>query len=173
MFPKNEIYLLTSIKTDEKEKGSIDRIKNLKKIEVDEDFLESDLDINDFANSLVIFDDIDTMKPIFRSKCNYYMDMILETGRHKSISCFYCVHLPTKGLETKRILNESHYIFFKPNSLLENSKRYFMEKYLGLNKQQRNLATSMDNGMLCFITNLKYRVLCDEKRAIVLRPQLE
>jgi len=134
IFPKRPIYIISSIDTD----NSVDDIKNLKRIKIKTpEFMTEDFVIDDFKNSLVIFDDTDciTDKKL-RIKVNSILGMILETGRHTNTYCIYTSHLATAGNDTKRILNESHSITFFPRTMGGRMMKYLAEGYLGLDKQE-------------------------------------
>lgn len=134
VFPKRPIIFISSIDKDE----SVDDIKNLKRLKIKTpEFLEEDFVIEDFANSLVIFDDTDclTDKKI-RTKVNGILGMILEVGRHTNTYCIYTSHLATAGNDTKRILNECHSITFFPKTMGGRMMKYLCESYLGLDKKE-------------------------------------
>jgi hypothetical protein len=133
MFPKNPVYLFSSVDAD----SSIDRIKGLKRVRLDDSFLNTDFVVSDFANMLVIFDDTDCITDkALRLKIEGILNMLLETGRHTRTSVFYTSHLPTNGHQTRRILNECHSITFFCKSLGGKSLRYLLDNYLGLDKEQ-------------------------------------
>ena len=56
MYPKNEIYLLSSLTDD----SSIDKIKGLNRIKLEE-FMEDDWVVEDFKNACLILDDTDAI----------------------------------------------------------------------------------------------------------------
>ena len=57
LYKDREIYLFSGI---EKDSGSLDQIKNLKRVKIFEDgFLDSEFSLEDFKDSLVIFDDLE------------------------------------------------------------------------------------------------------------------
>jgi len=133
MFPKNSIYLFSSIDED----SSIDKVKGMKRVRLSNDLLTADLSIKDFEDSMVIFDDTDVIRnKAMRLKVNSILNMILETGRHTNTSCILTYHMATNGLETKRILNEAHSVTFFPHSLGGRSLKYLLENYFGLDKDQ-------------------------------------
>ena len=81
---KRPIYCFSALSEDK----TIDQIKNLRRIKLDDEFLNDDeITINDFAKSCVIFDDTDVIKskPILE-KVNQLMNQMLETGRHHEIT---------------------------------------------------------------------------------------
>lgn len=133
MYPKNPIYLISSVNDD----SSIDKIKGLKRFILDDKFLNTPISVEDFKNSMVIFDDTDCLTNKFmRIKINGVLGLILETGRHFNTSCIYTSHLATAGLDTKKILNESHSITLFPASLGGRALKYLLDNYLGFNKEQ-------------------------------------
>lgn len=133
IFPKNPIYLFSSINED----SSIDEIKGLQRIRISNELLDDELTSADFKDCLVIFDDTDCLTDKkLKLKVNGILNSILETGRHTNTYCIYTSHLPCAGNDTKRILNEAHTITFFPHSLGGRSLKYLLESYLGLDKAQ-------------------------------------
>ena len=55
LHPKNPIYLLSYLSDD----SSIDRIKGIRRIQLNDNFLDTTLECEDFKNSLTIWDDDD------------------------------------------------------------------------------------------------------------------
>ncbi len=132
-FPKRPIILFSSITDD----SSVDEIKGLKRIRLDEDFLTEDFTIEDFRDTLVIFDDCDCLRDKkMKAKVMGIFNIIGDTGRHTNTYCVYTNHLATNGNETKQILNEAHTITFFPATLGGRSLKYLLEGYLGLDGTQ-------------------------------------
>ena len=57
MFPKNDVYIVSSVDKDEQ----LDKIKNVKRIILDEKFCDTGFSIEDFRDSMVIYDDTETI----------------------------------------------------------------------------------------------------------------
>jgi hypothetical protein len=134
VFPKRPIIFISSIDKDE----SVDDIKNLKRMKIKtKEFLEEDFVIDDFKDSLVIFDDTDVIpdKKI-RQKVNTILQLILQTGRHTNTYCIFTSHLATAGNDTKHILNECHSITFFVKTMGNRGLKYLCESYLGLDKKE-------------------------------------
>jgi|UniRef100_A0A6C0AIY6 hypothetical protein len=164
MFPKNAIYLISSISED----SSIDKVKGLKRIKLSNELLTTDLKADDFKDSLVIFDDTDCLtNKIMRMKVNGILNMLLETGRHTNTSVIYTSHLATAGLDTKRILNEAHSITIFPHSLGGRSLKYLLENYFGLDKHQIKKIKTLPSRWVTLIKSFPMVVL-SEKEAYVL-----
>ena len=144
---KRPIYLFSALSEDE----TIDQIKNLHRVKLDEEFLNDDeITINDFAKSCVIFDDTDVIKskPILE-KVNQLMNQMLETGRHHQITCLITKHTPTNGRDTKLILAESHQFILFPNGLGNKSLKYLLDNYLGLDRTQVKKIKKLKTRWVC------------------------
>lgn len=132
-FPRNNIYLFSSLTED----TTLDKLKIIKRIKLQDKFLNTDFNINDFTNSLIIFDDTDCLKNRYvKEKVNIILDMILQTGRHTRTSCIYTSHLVNDGLNTKMILNEAHSITIFPSTLGGRAIKYLLDSYLGMDREQ-------------------------------------
>ena len=127
----NPIFLFSTLDED----TSIDGVKPYRVV-IDETLITDPIDIKEFENSLVIFDDTDCMPDKkLRSAVNKILDSILQTGRHYNISCILTFHLPSDKNATKMILNECHQFVFFPQNAVTRSLRYVLENYLGLEWQ--------------------------------------
>ena len=133
LHPKRDIFVFSSLGED----STLDKIKVLKRIKIDEALLEADLSAKDFENSLVIFDDSDciTNKPL-KLKVKAIMDNLLQTGRHFNVDLIITSHILCGGNETKLVLNEAHSITIFPQGLGGRSLKYLLDQYLGLDKHQ-------------------------------------
>jgi chromosomal replication initiation ATPase DnaA len=108
MFPKNQIYLISYLDKDE----TLDEFKKIIRINAfQEDFLNECLDFKleeEFPNSLVIFDDIDSIvNKKTKEKVYGLMNKMLRLGRHHGISVAYSGHELYASFEIKAVLNES------------------------------------------------------------------
>ena len=133
LYPKREVYLISSITDD----SSIDKIKGLRRIKLEGDFLTDDISAEDFKDSCLIFDDTDciTSKPL-KMKIVGLLNSVLETGRHFNVEVIYTSHLACDGLNTKRILNECKSVVIFPSGLGGRSIKYLLDNYFGLDKEQ-------------------------------------
>jgi hypothetical protein len=133
MYPKNNIYLFSPHEDDK----SLS-CKAILKIRLDENFLSTPLQLEDFKDSLCMFDDIDVLKnksPI-KMKLQLILQTLLETGRHANVSVIYISHLANKGFETKCILNEATSVVIFPKVMSARACGYLLGSYFGLTKQQ-------------------------------------
>lgn len=130
-FPKNGIYLFSSLNED----ATLDKLTYIKRVNLDDGFLSTPFTIEDFKNSLIIYDDIDVIsyKPMKR-KLYEIMDMILQTGRHSRTSFIFTSHQANKGNDTKMILNECHSITIFPNNMGKRTSQYLLEGMFGFDR---------------------------------------
>lgn len=130
-FKKNPIYLFSALKEDE----SLDEVKP-SRIKIDDDLVSNPIDIEEFKDSLIIFDDIDVIRDKKQRGAVYdILSQVLEVGRHHNISCWVSNHLPTAGKDTRRILNEAHFIVYFPHSGSARQLNYLLQDYIGLDKK--------------------------------------
>jgi len=166
MFPKNEIILFSSLTSDA---GSLDKINNLKKMRLDEKFMNDPEveDIEYYKDCMVIFDDVDCIgDKLVHKKLNRILSKILEVGRHCKVSCCYTSHLACKGFETRTILNESHYIVYFPMGTPPRISNNLLENYVGLDKKQITTIKDIESRWIC-IFNQTPSTLFYEKGVIL------
>jgi len=165
--PKNDVILFSSITSDV---GSLDKIKKLKKMKLDDAFInDKELDnIENYKNTMVIFDDTDCINDKrLKQKINGILNKILETGRHENVSCCYTSHLSTKGFETKTILNETHLIVYFPQGSPPRVIKNLLENYIGLNNNQIQNVKKIESRWIC-ISNIAPPVLMWEKGIVMI-----
>lgn len=167
IFKKNPVYVFSALKDDE----SLDviepkRIKITKEALIDDPIL-----IDDLANSLCIFDDIDCISDKkLKEEVYNILNQILETGRHFNISCIITNHLPSGGNYTRKILNECHTITYFPHSGNNGKLKKFLIDQIGLDKNDviRNKksksrwATIFKNFPMVNMTEKEIRLLDDD-----------
>ena len=105
---------------------------------LDESLIDDPIDIKEFADTVVIVDDVDvlTNKKI-REEVYKLMNQGLEVGRHYRINMVVTNHLATNQKDTRRILNEASSYTYFPHSASAKI-RYFLENYVGIDKKMIN-----------------------------------
>ena len=163
-YPKREVYLFSSIADD----SSIDKVKNLRRIKLTPEFLNGEISVQDFKDSLVIFDDTDCITDKkMKLKITGILNAILETGRHFNVSCIYTSHVACDGRDTKKILNEAHSITIFPTGLGGRSLKYLLQDYLGFDKEQIKRIKKLESRWVSILKTFPMMVL-SEKEAYVL-----
>lgn len=162
LYPKRDIYLFSPLEDD---KGSIDKIKDLKKIKVFEpDFKTDDISADMFKDSLVIFDDCEAFSDkVLRKKVFAIQNAILTTGRHHNTSICVTSHTACNGVETKLILNEAHSITIFPNGLGGRTLKYLLDSYFGLSKNQIKKLKKLDGRWVTITKSYPMCVLAENE----------
>lgn len=163
-FPKRPVYIFSSLEDD----TTLDKLTYIKRIKLDEKFLNTDFTLDDFKNMLIVFDDTDCISnKILKNKIDGILNKLLETGRHTNTSVIYTSHLPTQGIATRRILNEAHTITFFAHGTGEKSLKYLLENYLGLDREQRKKLKKLPTRWATYIKSYP-NALFHEKGAYLL-----
>lgn len=111
---------------------------NLERIDLDE--LQQDpMDIEDFKNSVCVFDDIDSIvdKSLLRFIQNF-RDDLLKCGRDQEITVISTTHILRGGNATKTMIYESPFMVLFPKASREHV-RDLLKTYAGFSKNQLDL----------------------------------
>ena len=167
IYKKNPVYIFSALKDDE----SLDFLQPKRFKITKETLIDDPIEVEDLKNSLVIFDDVDSI-PNKELKNAVYciLDSILTTGRHFSISCIVTNHLPTGGHLTRQILNECHMVCYFPHSGNNGKLKKFLIDQVGLDlkdyiknkKLKSRWAVVFKNYPMCCVTEKNIRVLGDD-----------
>jgi hypothetical protein len=160
-YPKNDIYLFSYLKEDE----TLDKTKGIKRIDIDNpDFLDMEIETDDFENSMVIFDDcecISNKKTL--KKVNEISNKLLITGRHNNVSICFVSHQVTNGQFTKTILNESSSITIFPSTLGNRNLKYLLSEYLGFDKKEIEKIKKSDSRWTTIIKSFPKVILTENE----------
>lgn len=156
VYKNRHIYMFSNLAEDETLKGlDINRIK------IGDNLLEEPITIDDFKESLILFDDIDVISNKFYKNAVYQiLNEILEVGRHWKTSCLCTSHLPN-GPNMKRILNESHFFVYFPWGSTR-ATNYVLENYIGIDKNDMKKIKSTKSRWACVFKNYPQVVLTEK-----------
>ena len=123
------------------------------------------IDLNEFSNSFIIFDDIDSIHNKNIKNVLYgFLNKLLRLGRHYSISVAYLGHELYSSHDLKLILNESMYITWFPKFLNYKKVKYLCEEYFGLNKQDLEKIRNIKNSRsITYIKGFPKLILTDSQ----------
>ncbi len=133
LFPDNDIIIFSR-----KEKDPVlDRLKPLR-IKLDNEIINHPIDpTKELKDSLVIFDDIDTIHDDdLKDELQKLRKDILEIGRADSTYCVSTTHTLLNYQETKPMLIESHNVTFFPEMTPDNQIHNYLKIYVGLSSKQ-------------------------------------
>lgn len=132
MYKDDEIFVFSSIPEDE----PLDKHDPIR-IPLDDSILTDPLDINDYVESAVVFDDIDTIQDKgIRNTVGAFRDFLLEQGRHGDIRMLVTSHVMMNYRNTVRVLNEATAICFFPKFASPHHIKKWLKERGGVNKKQ-------------------------------------
>lgn len=157
MKPKIPVYLFSSLSED----TSLDVVKP-KRVAIDESLVTDPIQISEFANSCVIFDDIDVISDKRQREAVYnLLNQMLEIGRHHKITVLITSHLATSGKDTRRVLNEAHAIVYFPHSGSAVGLRRLLEAYCGLDMKLIKKIKQLKSRWCVYYKNYPPVVMCE------------
>lgn len=156
---KNNIFVFSALKKDE----TLDKLKTLKRIQLNDNFLETPLDIEDFHESLTLFDDVDNIhNNAIKEEVYKIVHSIAETGRHEKVMCILSNHLPSNRMRTRQVLNECSYFVYYPN-YSKPKINYVLEEYVGMDKNFHKKMKKKDSRWCCIFTFAPTVVLLEKE----------
>lgn len=159
MFPKNTVYIVSSLDKDEQ----IDKIKNVKRIKLDEKFNDHQFTIEDFRDSLMVYDDTEMIaNKLIQEKISNIMNLILTTGRHTNSFVIKTSHVTNAGYKTKLILLESHSVTLFLITMGDKSLKYFLETSFGLGKKQIEKIKELDSRWVTICRTIPVSVIYEK-----------
>lgn len=140
--PKNEIILFSPKPQDD----CLDKI-GLHRFNFNHpDWLDETIDIDEFKDSLIIYDDMEAVSDKkLRKKIADLLNALLVQGRSNRISVVVINHNACSGHYTKLILNECTSCTFFPSASTGKDLKYLLEAYFGLNKRQIDKVKNVDS----------------------------
>ena len=143
-YPKNKIYVFSPLRDDP-------AFKHLKVeyVKIDESIVEDPLDVQEFENSVLVFDDIESIKEkVLRDAVQNFRDQVMETGRHFNEVSISVSHIILNGPSTKRMLNECDRVVLFPKSNF-NAISNLCRRYYGFGKDELNYMKSVPSRWVC------------------------
>lgn len=131
IYPKNEIFVISSLKED----ATLDKLKYLVRIDPNT-FLEEKPSIEEFKNSLVLFDDYENFPKNIYDLTIELINSISSTGRHFGINMICIQHNFTNYKATRLLLNEMTHCIVYPSSASNYALKYLLGNYCGIDRKQ-------------------------------------
>ena len=123
MFRDQEVYVFSPIPSDK----ALDA-NNITRVDMDQDLLNNPITVEELENSLVVFDDCESIKEKkILGYVEWLRDSILEVGRHYNVRMVWISHLISNYSSTRRLLNEATAVTVFPRS---GSGVYQIKKFL-------------------------------------------
>jgi hypothetical protein len=147
-YKKRPIYIFSRVEEDK----PLDAFKNTFRIPLTRKTFEDDpLEIENFKDGILIFDDIDTIldKPLVKYIRNF-RDDVLETGRHYDITIISTSHIITNFLATRTLINEANAVVLFPKGSSFYAVSNFLERYMGFSKRQIRMVENLNTRWIWF-----------------------
>ena len=130
--PNNSVFIITSKPSD----STINRYDfDFNILKIDEDYLVNPVDIREFKNAAVFFDDIDYVEnQEIRKYTKELARKCIGIGREFGVTVLITSHLLTDYLKTRFILNDCKYVVMFPNCGLKKGVTYFLKEYMSLDR---------------------------------------
>lgn len=130
MFPERKIILF-SRHTEEKAYEGIPH----QAVELNEELVESPIELTEIKDSLVVFDDTDNLQDKkIKKALTLLNDDIISNGRKYNIHCLTLAHQLLNYKESRNLLNEANRVVFFNNGTTYHIKNY-LTKYAGVDAQ--------------------------------------
>jgi hypothetical protein len=165
LYPKRPVYLFTTITSDI---GCLKDIKKIKIVQLNNDFANDDIPMEDLKQSLCLFDDIDNIRDKqLKKKLFQTLNDCLQVGRKFEIETIITFHVANAGHDTKIVLNEMNSITFNYKTMGNRSLKYLLDAYLGLDKKQIERIKKLDGRMITVLKTYPKLVLSDKELYIL------
>jgi hypothetical protein len=163
--PKNPVWLI-SLKYDD---PTLKEVKKwITQLQLDDEFMQTEIGLEDLRNSLIIFDDCEgLMEKKLKEKVFCLLNLVMTAGRSYGISCCVVSHKPTNGRETGLMLLENSHCALFPNYLSDHNLNYLSKNYLGLGKAHIDKVLKTNDRSCCVLNNP--RVVITDRLAFVVK----
>lgn len=135
------------------------------RILIDDEFIdhmkEDKYNYESMSDSLVIFDDIDTLPKQYKDLVHELCNDLLEVGRANNVSIIRMSHIICKKDETRVILNEAHQFIFFSKGSSKMQLEYCLTNYFSLDKSDINKLINLPSRWVCVSKNYPRYYLCE------------
>ena len=151
IYPENEFFLISNVENDY-------ILDKLNPIRIDIKNLEEEITTEEIKNSIVLFDDIDTITN--KNTRNYIynlLDNLIQCGRHYNITIIFTSHIIMNYKKTRNILleNTATTLFINNGNNIQNIK--YLKNYCGfINSQITKILNLNSRWITIYKTNPQY-----------------
>ena len=167
LYPNRKVYVISKLEKDE----TLDSMKE-KPIRINYNALiDNPIDINNFSNSLMIFDDYDTIEGKAGKAVQLLIDDIAIQGRKHTesqgnISMLCLTHYITNYKKTRLILNEATHFVVYPQATSAHALGYLLKTHIGMEKDEVKALKKL--GRWVMIKKMYPQIILSTNTAVVL-----
>lgn len=145
LFPERGIYLVSKLEKDE----TLDALKFIKRINI-QSFIDEYPSIDEFKDTLMIFDDYDCFTGDAEKVVTKIIDDLAITGRHSNTTMLCLSHYLTNYKKTRLLLNETTHIVLYPQSTSYHAMRYLLKNYVGVDEEDIKRHRKLGSRWVCY-----------------------
>jgi hypothetical protein len=128
-FPERDVYLISKLDED----STLDKLKFLKRLPI-ESFIKNYPALEEFQDSLVIYDDFDTFTGDADKVIHKMIDDCATMGRHTNTTMLVLSHYLTNYKKTRLMLNEATHIVVYPMATSFHALTYLLKNHIGMSR---------------------------------------
>jgi hypothetical protein len=145
LYPGRGVYLVSKLDKDE----TLDALKFLKRIPI-QSFVDDYPTLEEFRDTMIIFDDYDTLTGDADKVITKIIDDLAIMGRHENVTILALSHYLTNYKKTRLLLNEATHIVVYPLSTSYNALKYLLKSYVGVDEEDLKKHRKMGSRWLLY-----------------------
>lgn len=168
MYPDRQVYVVSKLAED----NTLDSMKGVEPIRLDyTQFVAAPPDINALSNSMIIFDDYDTIEGKAGDAVQTLINDIAIMGRKHTegqgnVTMLCLTHHITNYKKTRLLLNEATHFVVYPQATSTHALTYLLKTHLGLERDEVKALKRMGR-WVCF-AKMYPQYLISAQKAIIL-----
>jgi len=164
LFKGRPVYLVSKLKEDETLDGMTEKPQRLN---IDK-LVETPLtDLEPLRESLIIFDDFDTLTGKDAKAVQQLIDDICIMGRHTVTSILILSHHLSNFKKTRLCLTEATHFVVYPQSTGAHALNYFMKTYVGMGPEEVKTLKSSGSRWVCIHKNFPIYYITETEAAMI------
>ena len=164
LFKGRPVYLVSKLKEDETLDGMTEKPQRLNI----EKLVETPLkDLEPLRESLIIFDDFDTLTGKDAKAVQQLIDDICIMGRHTITSILILSHHLSNFKKTRLCLTEATHFVVYPQSTGAHALNYFMKTYVGMGPEEVKTLKSSGSRWVCIHKNFPIYYITETEAAMI------
>ena len=164
MFKGRPVYLVSKLKVDE----TLDSMENIPiRLNIEKLIATPMKDLEPLRDSLVIFDDYDTLTGKEAKAVQQLIDDICIMGRHTVTSLLILSHHLSNYKSTRLCLTEASHFIVYPQSTGAHALNYFLKTYVGMGPKEVQAIKNTGSRWLCIHKNFPIYYITETEAGLI------
>lgn len=164
MFKGRPVYLVSKLKVDE----TLDSMENVPiRLNIEKLIATPMKDLEPLRDSLVIFDDYDTLTGKEAKAVQQLIDDICIMGRHTVTSLLILSHHLSNYKSTRLCLTEASHFIVYPQSTGAHALNYFLKTYVGMGPKEVQAIKNTGSRWLCIHKNFPIYYITETEAGLI------